>query len=90
MKLLPKAILLGFVSEAVCLGLLIGFSRIGPCGPSNLAGALFFPYMTPGLYVAECLHISDPWTWIPTIVVHTIIWSCVWFGLLRFVNCIKA
>ena len=42
MKALLKPILLGAVSEAGSLGLLMGFGSVGPCGPSNLLGALFF------------------------------------------------
>jgi hypothetical protein len=90
MKAFLKPILLGVASEAGCLGLLMGFGSVGPCGPSNLLGALFFVYMMPAFYVCDVLHIADPWSWIPAILLHTTLWTFAWLGILRFTSHVRA
>jgi hypothetical protein len=83
MKTWLKALFLGCTSEGGCLALLLGFGHVGPCGPSNLLGVLFFVYMMPTFYVCDVLHIEDPWSWIPAVILHTAFWSFVWYGVLK-------
>jgi hypothetical protein len=68
----------------------MGFGSVGPCGPSNLLGALFFVYMMPACYVSDVLHMGDIWTWITAIILHTTLWSLAWLGILRFTGHLKA